>query len=300
MAKLTFGTVLGTPWTVRNRRFATSLREKCQTQGVTNKPNDSKSSIIQVSFPPERVRRLLLNIKANLGRDTGQTLSFDDWGRLTGRPGNTLASWCEDGAAHQLQALMASLERLPSAQRHQLIDEACRAHPTLRHPKLAHDFVAVTYLMRLLNQRSGFTAIQGNPAHMRTFLLTALGNSFQASNPQGGVGGIDIHSATFLTPILRVIYLDNPLGASEVAEEIQRAWPRIARLKARLFVFNDVWTKAGPLQTEIVGLARRAHVVVADSGFNGAVRRIHVPVHLLTVSAARENPEWIRVDVQQI
>lgn len=266
-----------------------------------NRSNAAKESIAAPSFPPERLKKLLLNLKAELARDTGQPLSFDDWGRLTGRPGNTLASWCDDGSAHQLQALMVSLERLPESQRHQLIDDACREHPTLRHPKLSHDFVIVSFLAKLLRLPSGFTAIQGSPAHMRTFLLTALGNSFEQSEHAGyGTAGIDIHRPDDFTPIVGVAYLDNPIRGTEAAQQIQQAWLEVSKVKARLFLFNDVWSKAPALQPEIMALVRHAHVVVADSLFNGAVKRVPAPVHLLTVSAARENPGWIRVDVQGV
>jgi hypothetical protein len=51
-------------------------------------------------FPPERVRKLLLNLKSSLGREKGQPLSFEDWSPIAGRPSNTLASWCGSGEAH--------------------------------------------------------------------------------------------------------------------------------------------------------------------------------------------------------
>jgi hypothetical protein len=116
-------------------------------------------------FPPERVRKLLLNLKSSLGREEGQPLSFEDRGPIAGRPSNTLASWCESGEAHQIQALLASLERLPEQARHQLLDEACRIHPTLLHRRLNHDFLANSHLKEILRKPSGFTLIRGNPAH---------------------------------------------------------------------------------------------------------------------------------------
>ena len=266
-----------------------------------NKSNTANAFVADPSFPRERLKKLLLNLKAGLARWTGQPLSFDDWGRLTGRPGNTLASWCDDGSAHQLQALMASLERLSQSQRHQLIDEACRMHPTLHHPKLAHDFVLVSCLAKLLTKPVGFTAIQGSPAHMRAFLLTALGNSFELSEPAGnGTAGIDVHRPDDFTPVLGVAYLNNPLRATEVAQQIEQAWQEVSKVKARLFLFNEVWSKVPALQPEIMALARRAHVVAADSSFNGAIKRVQASVHVLTVSAARENPGWIRVDIHEV
>lgn len=246
------------------------------------------------------MKKLLLNLKASLGLRTGQPLSFDAWGRLTGRPGNTLASWCDEGSAHQLEALLTSMERLSGSQRHELIEEACRDNPTLRHPKLAHDFVSVAYLAKLLRQPVGFSAIQGGGDHMRTFLLTALGNSYEQPEAFGnGIGGVDIHCSESFTPVMGVTYLDNPLRASDVARQLDQLWPEIRKLKARLFLFNGVWTKVPALQTEILALAQRAHVVVADSSFNGAIKRAQAPAHLLAVSAAPANLDWIRVNIQE-
>ena len=88
------------------------------------------------AFPEHRITRLLLDLKASLGRSEGQPVSYDDWGRITGRPGNTIAAWSAGGAAHQLQVLLASLERLTAEQRHRLVDIACREYPTLEHPRL--------------------------------------------------------------------------------------------------------------------------------------------------------------------
>jgi hypothetical protein len=65
-------------------------------------------NMYQPSFPQNRVKRLLLALKASLGRGTGASLTFDEWGEMVGRPGNTLSSWCADGEAHQIQVLLGS------------------------------------------------------------------------------------------------------------------------------------------------------------------------------------------------
>ena len=111
------------------------------------------------AFPQNRVKRLLLALKASLGRGTGAPLTFDEWGEMVGRPGNTLASWCADGEAHQIQALLASLERLPKPDRHRMVEDACRLYATLRHKRLAHDFVAVIYMKQMLRDPKVFNYV---------------------------------------------------------------------------------------------------------------------------------------------
>ena len=182
------------------------LKFRQTKEGMESSQTNSQDARCQpVPFPPERVRKLLLNLKSSLGREEGQPLSFEDWSPIAGRPSNTLASWCDSGEAHQIQALLASLERLPEQAQHQLLDEACRIHPTLQHRRLGHGFLATSRLKEILRKPSGFTLIRGNPAHMRTFLLAALGNSFNQAHPGGKVvAGLDIQPAEFLAPVIGV------------------------------------------------------------------------------------------------
>ena len=278
----------------------------CRESRETKKRMENGQSQTQNSiqpaplFPPERVRKLLLNLKSCLGWAEGQPLSFEDWSSIAGRPGNTLASWCESGEAHQLQALFASLERLPEATRHQLIDETCRTHPTLQHRKLSHDCLATSRLKKILLKTSGTTLIQGNPAHMRTFLLVAIGNSFNQAHPGvRAVAGLDIHPAEALAPVIGVTYLPNLNGAG-IAKRINEAWRFIRGSAARLLLVNGALGRAPELQEEIARCARQAHVIIADEYEvtpRDIGRSFPPPVHLLTVAPAREVPEWIRVEI---
>ena len=161
-------------------------------------PNQTPSPL----FPASRITKLLLDLKASLGQAEGQSLSYDEWAQIAGRPANTIASWCAGGAAHQLEVLLASMERLTADERHRLIDGACRDYPTLRHPKLAHDFVACSRLATLVRQPSGLTFVQGGPEHMRTFLLSALGNSASSleNAPRTSSGKASISARLFARP----------------------------------------------------------------------------------------------------
>jgi hypothetical protein len=265
------------------------------------KSKDQGHRELEQPFPPERVRKLLVNLKSCLGLAEGQPLSFEDWSPIAGRPANTLASWCESGEAYQIQALLVSLERLPEPARHQLLDEACRIHPTLQHRKLNHDFLAVSRLTEILRKTSGTTLIQGNPAHVRTFLIAALGNSFNQAHPGGKVvAGLDIHPAESLAPVLGLTYFANLLSASGTAKRLKGAWPSIRGSAPRLFLFNGVWHQAPDLREEIAGCARWTHVIVADE-FEFSLRDLSKgfppPVHLIRVSPAREAPESIKVEI---
>jgi hypothetical protein len=243
-----------------------------------------------------------LDLKGSLGQAEGQSLSYEDWAQIAGRPANTIASWCAGGAAHQLEVLLASLERLTQEERHRLIDRACRDYPTLRHPRLAHDFVACSHLATLLRQPSGLTFIQGAPEHMRTFLVNALGNS--ASSPdlkKAAVAGVDMHQPDLFVPVIGLTYLGNLLRAGDIEREFKRVWPAVCAAKAWLILLNGVWPQVPALQSEILDSARKSHVVIADAltlNPAGLKSRVSTPVHMVTVSPSRERPDWLRVEIQ--
>ena len=254
-------------------------------------------------FPATRIMQLLLNLKASLSQAAGQSLSFDDWGHISARPANTLANWCAGGAAHQLEVLLASLERLTTEERHRLIDRACREYPTLRHPRLIHDPVACSQLATLLRQTSGLTLIRG-PEHLRTFLLTALGHSAGTLELKSViVAGVDAHQPDHFVPVSGVIYLGNLLRGAEIERQCNRLWPALRATKAQLVIFNDIWRWVPALQPEILALAQTAHVVVADALAptpTHLASRVQAPAYVVAVSPAREKPEWVRVEIQVI
>ena len=270
---------------------------KTKASMVPDQPEQNPSTL----FPARRITRLLLDLKARLGQTDGQ-LSYDDWARITGRPANTIASWCAGGAAHQLEVLLASMERLTEPERHQLIDRTCRDYPTLGHSKLAHDFVACSRLATLLRQPSGLTFIQGGPEHMRTFVVSALGHSAGDPNTKRAtVAGVDIHRPDALVPVIGVTYLDNPLCPADIERQFNRFWPSVLAKGSRLILLNDVWRAIPALHREIMETANNAHVVVADVAAlkpGDLTIGVSAPVHLVTVSPARERTEWIRVEIQ--
>jgi hypothetical protein len=231
-------------------------------------------------------------------------VSYEVWERITGRPANTIASWSAGGAAYQIEVLLASLERLPAEERHRLIDAACREFPTLRHPKLAHDFVACSRLATLLRQVSGVTFIQGGPEHMRTFLLNALGHSAASMGfKDGSVMGMDIHRPDEFVPVFGVVYLDNVLRSEVIEREFNRLWPKILERASRLVLLNEVWRRVPAQQREILDLARKSHVVIADAlpikPGDWTIRGTG-SMHLVIVSPVRERPELIRTDIQAL
>ena len=199
----------------------------------------------------------------------------------------------------QLEFLFELLERVPAALRHDLLDAACRVQPTLHHPKLAHDAITLSRLETLLKQSDGFTIIHGGPQHARLFLFNALGNSAREVNfGQKSVVGVQLQPVSGWVPVLGITTLSSH---AENRQQFQRAWSKIKHAKDGTLIFlGQIWNHVSHLHPEILELATRCHVLVADDfpKPEDLARRVPKPVHTLTVAPAREQPEWIRVTVQ--
>ena len=200
---------------------------------------------------------------------------------------------------HQLEFLLALLERMPARFRHEVLDAACRDQPIFQHPKLAHDPVAVSRLETLLKQRVRFTIIHGGPMPARAFLLDAFGNSTREVNlGQQFVFGVNLQPVSTWAPVPGVLQIS---ASTNLQQEFHRRWSKIKQVAdGSLILMGHVWHRVSHLHPEIVQLAARCHVVVADEfpDPEDLVRRVPGPVHRLLVAPAREEPEWIRVTIQ--
>ncbi len=275
----------------RAKRKVTMARKRSESNEVVNGAH--------VDFPPERIMRLLHGIKSAISLAEARTVSFEDLEQLSGRPAGTIGSWFEGSRMNQLEFLLALLERVPTGLRHELLDATCRVQPTLQHPKLAHDPIAVSRLETLLKQRAGFTLIHGGPEHARAFLLNALGNSArQIHSGQQSVFGVGFEPLTAWAPVPGTLRLSPHI---EIRQQFQRAWSKIQKANdGSLILLGHVWNRVPYVHPEIVQLARRCHVLVADELLKpeDLVRRVPGKGHILTVIPAREQPEWIRVTFQ--
>jgi len=129
--------------------------------------------------------------------------------------------------------------------------------------------------------------------------LNALGNSAREVNfGQQRVVGVEIQPVSVWAPVPGIIHL-SPHG--EIRQQLQRAWSKIKQANNHsLILLGHVWNRVSHLHPEILHLAERCHVVVAEEIQNAEdlVRRAPGPVHMFTVAPAREQPEWIRITAQ--
>lgn len=253
-------------------------------------------------FPSRRIITLLNSLKACLSAEEGRTLSYEDLAQIANRPTNTIADWFVGGATHQLSALLCMLERLSPDVRHRLIDTSCRTHPTLSSPRLAHDFHAVDALRALAEKARGLTLIEGQPAHVRSFVATALGNAAMRTFPESGaVTGLDIHPANEFVPVPGVTYLPAPIASAAPRSMIREAWQLVSERPSQCLIVNGVVGLQPGLTSEIFAHSAHRHVIVADeikAGENGIWQDAHEPMHRVVVSPTKQHPGWIQLKVQ--
>jgi hypothetical protein len=201
-------------------------------------------------------------------------------------------------------AFLCLLERLPERKRQELLQEFCRDLPSLDHPRLAHDPIGVTRLENILRQPAGLTLIRGGTEFQQTFLLTALGHSFQRHDGEHAkIAGLDIHEPRKWVPIETMTYFREPLCRVKLNQLVRVAWPAIAESGAKLVLLNGIWSVAPELQPEILKLAHQHQVVIADAktpGPHNLPVSLASPVHVVKVGPAREHLSWIQTEVESI
>lgn len=283
--------------------FVEKNRARCilaKQVSVNKYSSETSSSNASSGFPERRITSFLQAIRAALGASEARFQTYDHLARITARSPNTLADWYAGGATPQLAALLSMLERLSPEVRHRVLDHACRIFPSIRDPRVAHDFHAVEALSALAAKGNGVTLAQG-PEHFRTFVSTALANDIDRLS--GTVAGLDIHSTMEFVPVPGVIYLHSPLASSSTRAQIKRYWPEIRNGNFRCIVLNGILSLVPALKADLVQLSKSCHVIVADQLHGkpeGIWREAAAPKHLIIVSPTRQHPAWMRLQFAEI
>lgn len=228
----------------------------------------------------------------------GYPIQNKDFAKLIGRSKSTTSHWFGVSPQPHLVSCFCLLEQLPPPERHRAIDALCRELPLLEHPRLVHDPVTTASLRNLLTLDTGLTLIVGGTDEQRTFLLTALGHAYcRIDRCHRTAAGIDLHEPDWFVPLEAVLYLKGPANAPQTGELVRRTWPEILRTDKPLVLLNGIWSALPDLHNEILDLATRRHVIVADHqvSIQRPNKEPWQPVNVLSVSMARANSEWIAV-----
>ena len=140
------------------------------------KPNQPSRNPEPVSAPRDLAARLR-HLKQLLTLTAGRTLGVTELSQLSGRAEGTIENWLEGEPMQQVDFIFRLLERLPVRQQEEWWQNHVRLHPSLTHPRLAHDPLVAHQLQTLSAQPTGLTVIQAATMFPRAFVLMALGNS---------------------------------------------------------------------------------------------------------------------------
>lgn len=268
--------------------------------------NERKRPLVQTV--PELVRppafpfpgnKIFERIGAAVSAARGYSLENAGFARLIGKSESTTSHWFGVFNQPHLVSCFCLLEQLAPLERHRVIDGLCRDLPILDHARLRHDPASVAALKNLLSQTTGLTVIVGGTDERRTFLLTALGHTFcRMDRRHRTAAGIDLHQPDWFVPVETMFYLKGSTEGPQISKLVRQVWPEITTAQNPLILLNGIWSAMPDLRDDILSLASRRHVVIADQpvAVPGQGIGAEHPVHVLKVSAADENPGWIAVN----
>ncbi len=234
--------------------------------------------------------------------DRGYRMTLERLSRLTGLKTSTAGYSFGVGSQRQVLAFVSLFERLSESSKRRLTAELFRVMPTVFHDSLAHDARVVSQLLEILKKPRGLTMIYGGTTAARSFLVNALGHTFtQVDRRHRAVGGLDAHEPSKLVPCEDMLYLCNRIDRERSRQLMLEVWPKIRSSDAPFLLFNDVWSLVPEIHEELMKFAEKRHVVVsnwAPLDRCRALRKKGIPVHVLSISVSKDQPEFIGVSCQ--
>jgi hypothetical protein len=253
---------------------------------------DGSSDFVSSPGLPFHAQELLGELRTRLSRKMGHRLTTEQIARLIGQPVSTTHFWLTSYKHPHLLGFLALLEYLSPGERETFLGAFCRILPTLGDPRILGAPRDLALLLKLVRQREGLTVITGAGDRERTFVLTAIGHSYcPLFVNRRYPAGIDLHSPTRFVPVPAVKYLAETASLTRTRELILDAWPKVLTSEASLLLFNRLWSRIPVIRADLLRLARRKHVVLADDardlvetarGSNSAL------CHTFEVSPSRE------------
>ena len=226
-------------------------RIPAQHEFVKNKTHESEfEALVHAPAYPHTGPRIFTKLRTALSDVFGFQLSF---GRLAWMIGETTSKthyWFNVFGHPHVVAFLCLLERLPDRQRQDILNLYCRELPTLDHCRLAHDPIAVANLESLLQRTSGLTLLRGGTDFQRTFVVTAMGHSFQCAGRTNSVAGLDVHEPRKWVPLEKVLYVGRLINSTRLNAVLCSSWERVRASNAQLMLFNGIWSvRAGAART---------------------------------------------------
>lgn len=253
---------------------------------------------------PRRTTLLLRKLRSALEGAVGRQLALDEISEITWEPKSTLSDWFGGSGQPSIEAVLRLMERLPPGQRHQILDLApvTRCYPSLEHPRISHDQVAISTLITLLRQSAGTTIVHSEREELMTFLVTAMGHSYRHMNGGGMVTGFDVHFPDWFVEVPGILYLDNLQRAENLESELKMSWDAIT-VGSGLLILDGVWPRLPGILEQIRELGKSRHVVVGcNTQLPNDGNQIEVPgpAHIINVLPDRTAGDRIFLKIQPV
>ena len=283
-------------------RAAAEFAAKHENMKKLAAKNTINSAHLPWKFGPglQRGTQLLRRLRSAVDGISGRALTYEEWFVATGVPRSTLCDWLKGDGEPSPEALLRMFELLPTALRHQILDEPAflRCRPVVDHPRLSHNPNMVSRMKTIISKTEGVTLVQSELEAMTTFVVSALAHSCWAlSGTRREVLGLDSHAPDWFVPVPKVTYFDNVLHRQTLQVEFEKALPRISNSKGALVVLNGGWAQLPGFFESTRALAQHSHVIVGDSVRPRSAQPTTLPMHVLTLSADRTVPDRIQVEI---
>jgi hypothetical protein len=250
-----------------------------------------------------RATLLFRRLRAALEGTARRQFRYEDLAELIGEPKSTLCNWNNGDGQPAPEALLRLFELLPAAERNQIHGEFpfCRQYPTLAHPRISHDPVAVSYLRTVLRNEKGITMVCGDRDILDTFVATAMAHSFVLSVAhRGQIAGLDVHAPDWFVAVPGVTYLNNAEHPGRIRAEAEKIWPEFSASRRRIVLLNGTWAPAPELKLKTCELAETCHVIVTNimRAKDSRLPTLPSPARLVLVAPDGRESDRIRIEVQ--
>jgi hypothetical protein len=249
-------------------------------------------------FNPNRGIKLLNSLEAGLTETHGRKFTIAEVAAYAGQSISTMSDWMSWSKLRQIECVIRLFEALPKSRRKRILNEVCRALPTISHNRIAWAETQVSILELLIRKDNGVSIIQGEE-NVRGFVATAFGHSALRTTPfHKDVVGIDVRLPTEFVPVPGIQYVNQLWKPDLLRERVKGFWPLLLEAKGKLIILNGVWSATSQLKEKLKALTPSNHVVLADS-LNLSIPELADPVfqpaHILNVSNFNKNLIKIRV-----
>ncbi len=117
------------------------------------------------------------------------------------------------------------------------------------------------------------------------------------------MAGLDVHEPRKWVPLEKVLYVGRLINSTRLNAVLCSSWERVRASNAQLMLFNGIWSAVLGLQGQILELAKKKHVLLADGTMPEPSRvaaLANAPVTVVTLISTSDSGQFIRLKVESL